>query len=189
VTSPDGCRDSTWVVVDVNAPPLAVLMADPQADCETVLLNAAFAPNSTYAWYVNGQPYSAERAPPYYLPADATDAVEFTLVVTSTDSCSSSDAVTVYPPTCVNVPNAFTVDGDGNNELFFPVVYPAARFRAFSIFNRWGELIHQCAGTVVPWDGTVNGTRAQDGVYVWKLRYSDGNNNELEKVGHVTLLR
>lgn len=189
VTSPDGCRDSTWVVVDVNAPPLAVLMADPQADCETVLLNAAFAPNSTYAWYVNGQPYSAERAPPYYLPADATDAVEFTLVVTSTDSCSSSDAVTVYPPTCVNVPNAFTVDGDGNNELFFPVVYPAARFRAFSIFNRWGELIHQCAGTVVPWDGTYGGTRAQDGVYVWKLRYSDGNNNEREKVGHVTLLR
>ncbi|MBK7943124.1 MAG: PKD domain-containing protein [Flavobacteriales bacterium] len=189
VTSPDGCRDSTWVVVDVNAPPLAVLMADPQADCETVLLNAAFAPNSTYVWFVNGQPYSAERAPPYYLPADATDAVAFTLVVTSTDSCSSTDEVTVYPPTCVNVPNAFTVDGDGNNELFFPVVYPAARFRAFSIFNRWGELIHQCAGTVVPWDGTVSGVRAQDGVYVWKLRYSDGNNNELEKVGHVTLLR
>ncbi|MBK9275243.1 MAG: PKD domain-containing protein [Flavobacteriales bacterium] len=189
VTSPDGCRDSTWVVVDVNAPPLAELLAEAQADCETVLLTAAFAPNSTYVWYVNGQPYSEERSPPYYLPPDATDDVEFALVVTNTDSCSSTDMATVYPPTCVNVPNAFTVDGDGNNELFFPVVYPVVRFREFRIFNRWGEVIFRTSDPNTGWDGTYGGARAQDGVYVWKLRYSDGNNNELEKVGHVTLLR
>lgn len=89
------------------------------------------------------------------------------------------------------VPNSFTPNGDGINDLFFPVA-PNFESLEFTIFNRWGELIfHSIQGE--GWDGRINGEVAQQGVYVWRCSASGYDNNYSKKLisknGVVTLVR
>jgi gliding motility-associated-like protein len=58
------------------------------------------------------------------------------------------------------------------------------------IFDRWGELIFESKDINQGWNGTYNGENSPDGVYVWKIRYVDIENQiPQEIIGHVTLLR
>jgi gliding motility-associated-like protein len=57
------------------------------------------------------------------------------------------------------------------------------------IFNRWGELIFIANSVDQQWDGTYNGNKCLDDVYVWKIKYRDLNGIDYELIGHVTLLR
>lgn len=118
---------------------------------------------------------------------------EVCLVVTNDEGCVDSlcrtlilrDELRAY------VPNSFTPDGDGINEVFIPVVvgHDPANY-LLSIFNRWGEEIFQSDDPVKGWDGTVAGSIAQDGVYAWRLRVKALIGAEVREFkGHVTILR
>jgi gliding motility-associated-like protein len=87
-----------------------------------------------------------------------------------TDTASYS--VTVLPSIIVNIPNAFTPDGNGHNDLFFPVLYGSEiLFFEFDIYDRWGRLMYEAASTEDGWDGTIreSGEMAPCGVYNWKM--------------------
>ncbi|MDQ3101429.1 MAG: gliding motility-associated C-terminal domain-containing protein, partial [Bacteroidota bacterium] len=91
----------------------------------------------------------------------------------------------------VHVPNSFTPNNDGINDIFrVSVDGDLANFR-LEIFDRWGELIFSTTKASEGWDGSVKGTAAQDGAYIWKLfhRSGIGAANSERAVGHVTLLR
>lgn len=122
----------------------------------------------------------------------------YTVIITTPLNCSIYDTVLVeeYCFSSIYVPNSFTPDGDGMNELFFATgtnIDPES-IELF-IFDRWGELIHTGAGGNAYWDASVNGAPVQDGVYVWKVQYrfiTDVNGTlgpENEAVGHVTVIR
>ncbi len=89
------------------------------------------------------------------------------------------------------VPNAFTPDGDGFNDEFYPVTIAhfIAEYR-LEIFNRWGELIFESHDLDKKWDGTFDGTMVQQGVYNWKITYrlKDTADNKL-LFGTAVLLR
>ncbi len=119
-------------------------------------------------------------------------------IVTTPLNCTIFDTVLVeeYCMSAIYVPNTFTPDGDGMNEIFFATgtnIDPES-IELF-IFDRWGELIHTGIGGNAYWDAKVNGTPVQDGVYVWKVQYrfiTDVNGTlgpENEKAGHVTVIR
>ncbi|MFM1998301.1 MAG: hypothetical protein RL204_248 [Bacteroidota bacterium] len=87
-----------------------------------------------------------------------------------TDTASYS--VTVLPSIIVNIPNAFTPDGNGHNDVFFPVLYGSeVLFFEFDIYDRWGRLMYEAASTEDGWDGTIRetGEMAPCGVYNWKM--------------------
>lgn len=88
----------------------------------------------------------------------------------------------------IYVPNAFTPDDNGRNELFNIKAYGIETYELL-IFNRWGELIRTVRESDLGWDGTYLGEKCANDVYVWKLiAYDyDGINHELN--GHVTLIR
>ncbi len=95
----------------------------------------------------------------------------------------------------VYVPNVFTPNGDGNNDVFaayFSDNLEVLGWR-FSIFNRWGQLVFQSRSIGYSgWDGTIKGTLANQGVYLWRLEYEylKGEEKILEtKAGDVLLLR
>lgn len=100
------------------------------------------------------------------------------------------DMITVTPVIPVMVPNAFTPDGDKFNNIFQPIFYESQVFEMF-IYNRWGELIYNVKEMDATWDGThSNGVMAQDGIYIWKIIYTDYKTGlPVEIQGHVTLLR
>jgi gliding motility-associated-like protein len=90
------------------------------------------------------------------------------------------------------IPNAFTPNNDGINDVFLPSVNgPITRAR-LDVFDRWGELIFSTENTAAGWNGESNGTAVQDAVYSWTLTYkavtSEGVQQEF-LTGHVTLLR
>ncbi len=77
-----------------------------------------------------------------------------------------------------DLPNAFTPDDDGINEIF------AEGFEV-SIFNRWGQKVYE--GTR-GWDGTYNGRKVSPGTYYYIVNLYDENNNKTTLKGSVTVI-
>jgi|GEM_PF-3255684 len=88
------------------------------------------------------------------------------------------------------MPDAFTPNGDGKNDSFYPLVNNGATVLDFKIYNRWGQLIHD---SPQPWDGNYNSTPQPEGMYMYHLTISttDTDNNPviLSKEGGLTLMR
>ena len=122
----------------------------------------------------------------------------YSVHITTPLNCSIEDTVVVqeYCFSTIYVPNSFTPDGDGMNEIFFATgtnIDPGTI--ELSIFDRWGELIHTGKGADAYWDAEVNGDPVKEDVYVWKVKYrfitdvAGSTGPEYEEVGHVTVLR
>jgi len=67
------------------------------------------------------------------------------------------------------MPNAFSPNGDGENEIIFPIMKGAKQF-TWRIWNRWGQLVFECVNSTQPcqWDGKVNGKILDPTVLVWE---------------------
>lgn len=122
------------------------------------------------------------------------DTVDITLYASNgwcIDSITKS--IIIWDFFTLNVPNAFTPNGDGMNELFYPMGknHVADDF-VFMIFNRWGDKIFETTTPYTPWDGTsqLTGNPVQEDVYVWKVVTTDIFENEVvRKTGTVALIR
>jgi gliding motility-associated-like protein len=180
--------DSTWRVVNVYSAPPADLLAEPLGDCTTLELDPVYVtPYASYLWTVNGLPYSQDLSASYFYDPQTVASIPVSLTVTSVDGCTVTTSVPVDVPSCVFVPNSFTPDGDGINDLFWASIVPFDRFRSLVIYDRWGQEIVTLDRDRRTWDGTKNGEPVQIGVYNWVLLIR-GEEGE-PKRGHITLLR
>ena len=112
-------------------------------------------------------------------------------VVINTFDCpdTSKATIRINPETLIFVPNAFTPDGDGKNEIFFATAVGIKEF-SFKIFNRWGEVLFETTDPSTGWDGMhPNGKEAIQGVYTWTVFAKGQNDKLIEKRGHLSLLR
>ncbi len=117
--------------------------------------------------------------------------------VTATDPpCSSSDTIHIgLDPYCDCVPllpNAFTPNGDGLNDVFGAIVNENCPLRRYSlqIYNRWGELVYSTVNYKSRWDGTINGLPADPGTYTYQLHVESGTRRkDYSRKGDITLLR
>jgi gliding motility-associated-like protein len=91
----------------------------------------------------------------------------------------------------VFVPNAFRPDSHiQENRIFKPVfTFFTPEKYTLQIFNRWGQLIFQSENFWEGWDGTLNGSMANAGVYAYIIRYSDSMGESFEKRGALLLTR
>ncbi len=143
--------------------------------------------------------------PPTYLDNQnlndpvSTAEVSITYIVTLTDAndlglCQKSDTVNilVFESFCgspnIFVPNAFTPNGDGENDVLF-VRGGGITDLTFSIFNRWGEEVFKTEDQSLGWDGTYKGNPAEPAVFVYQLEaICDDGETYFEK-GNITLIR
>lgn len=112
-------------------------------------------------------------------------------VVTNSFGCKDTMIRRIYviPHTTLYVPNAFTPDGNGLNEVFLPEVRDVLEYR-FDIYTRWGNRIFTTDNPKQGWDGTHNGKPAGDGVYIYQIFFKKAHTNLNEIVrGHFTLIR
>lgn len=101
-------------------------------------------------------------------------------------------------PTTVNldedpswfVPNAFTPNNDGDNDVFVPV-WNNVEMKRFEVFSRWGEKVFALTdNTTDGWDGTTtSGKDAEPGTYVWQVDLVDADGKTISKSGAITLIR
>ena len=102
-------------------------------------------------------------------------------------------AIIPIPEKELIMPNVFTPNGDGINDVFaFSVV--GAKNLVLGIYNRWGNLIQSITSrasvTNLLWDGhTTSGEECSGGVYFYTLEYKDSKGDTQKKNGYVTLLR
>ena len=113
-----------------------------------------------------------------------------TLEVTSDKGCKSSISkkVIVGDEMGLFLPNAFTPNGDGSNDVFLAVANNIVKFEML-IFNRGGSLVFQSNDIRKGWDGNVKGEPAENNVYVYKVNYYSKDNKSHSLTGSITLIR
>lgn len=148
---------------------------------------------TSYVWDFAGLGTSTQVNPSFTFPNNTAGSYTVCLEASNASGCIDSicQDILIYDEFLIYVPNAFTVDGDGLNEVFMPIVsgHDPLTYELM-IFNRWGELIFESHFNQVGWDGSHKSIPAKQDVYVWKLKVKKLNNGELKTYyGHVTLLR
>jgi len=147
---------------------------------------------SSSQWTFGDGSYSNIHDPVHTFPG----AGEYEVILTVSDNYGCSDtAVQVIIVSEVLeffMPNAFTPDGDGKNDVFGPKgIYISPDDYSFAIFNRWGEIIFYTNDIELHWDGTSKSGNelAPQGTYVYHVNYSSVSGKKHSKIGNVTLLR
>jgi gliding motility-associated-like protein len=104
---------------------------------------------------------------------------------------SSTIVVSIQPSVTFYIPNAFSPNGDGINDVFHPYGYNVETENyQMTIYDRWGNVIFISNSLNTPWDGTSfnsNGNIVQPGVYVYQIKVRLNNRNKVYK-GIVTLV-
>jgi gliding motility-associated-like protein len=110
--------------------------------------------------------------------------------VTVTDEYGCTDSACIYVRvSSVYIPNAFTPNANGNNDLFKPQLMGVRDYK-FWIFNRWGERIFETTNLDEGWDGRVKDELCPEGVYVYRIHYIDDNESGIhDYCGRITLVR
>lgn len=122
--------------------------------------------------------------------ASPLETTTFYATVTSPDGCVERDSVTVTVRGNLYVPNAFTPDGDGLNDIFKASGIDIIEFN-MKIWDRWGELIFESNHIDDGWNGGRMGSDyyCPAGVYIYRLVATETKGDLIEKEGHVTLIR
>ncbi len=125
------------------------------------------------------------------------ETTRYTVQVANNGGCTASDFVTVNV-ICNNanvfIPNTFSPNNDGMNDVFYPRGSGLFRIKSMKIFNRWGEIVYE-RNDVTPndvragWDGTYKGKSAPTDVYVYIMEIMCENNTSLPFKGNVTLIK
>jgi gliding motility-associated-like protein len=116
--------------------------------------------------------------------------------ITVTDNgltgCAATDSVVIIVNGRVEMPDAFSPNGDGKNDRFGPVSFGIITVKSFRIYNRWGQLIHD---KNEPWDGKYNGKEQPTDNYVYYISIETADENNpgamkvINKSNSFTLLR
>jgi gliding motility-associated-like protein len=123
-------------------------------------------------------------ASPVASPAFTTT---YTLTVTSAEGCTATDEITVKVLQDVSIPNTFTPNNDGTNDVW--VIkniedYPGC---TIEVFNRWGNKVYNSTGYSQPWNGTAsNGQELPVTTYFYTIDLKDGKK---PLVGSITIIR
>lgn len=93
-------------------------------------------------------------------------------------------------PDLVFVPNAFSPDGDGYNDVLYAQTGSVQNLLGFQIYNRWGELVFETRDFNQGWDGTYKGQALAPDVFGYVLQFEcPQSGNILLKKGNITILR
>jgi gliding motility-associated-like protein len=151
---------------------------------------------TTYEWnFGDGSAESNEFEPTHTFPTEQAGEYEIILTAYSAEGCPGQAIkyIHVFQDYTIYVPNSFTPDHNGVNEVFKPVMegFDEDDFTLY-IFNRWGDLIFESHDMQVGWDGTFarQDFQVQDGAYTWKIvaGLKDSSDSKIF-VGHVVILK
>jgi gliding motility-associated-like protein len=125
---------------------------------------------TSYQWTPSATLNNPSIADPVASPVANTP---YQVSVLGADGCSAKAAIEIRVYKALKMPNAFTPNGDGRNDIFG--VPPSLQLTVinFSVYNRWGERVFSASGSTQGWDGRLNNQPQPAGVYVWQLQYVD----------------
>jgi gliding motility-associated-like protein len=119
------------------------------------------------------------------------------VTVTSDFGCKNGDSVRILvfcDQSQLFIPNAFTPNGDGQNDVFYPRGTGVKTIKTFRIYNRWGEMLFERMGIDVndasnAWDGSYRGGTPRPDVYVYIIEAVCETGEPINVKGDVTVIR
>ncbi len=144
-----------------------------------------------YLWSTNS-PSATIADPTVQMPLiTSTSDANFMVKVTDIAGCVGYDTVfvKVYEGPNYYVPNAFSPNGDGLNDIFRAIPVGMTRPEYFRVFNRFGEVVFETNQYLKGWDGTYKGKLQPMGVYIWILKGEDRKGRKVEMRGTVMLVQ
>ena len=147
----------------------------------------------SHSWLF-GDGGSSDEESPGYIYRQPLRETDFQVRYTVTDTYGCQKMITkplkIYSSCTVYVPNAFTPNGDGMNDVFR--IQNGVKTESFNlkIFNRWGQPVFETKNWKQGWDGRYGGQLQATGTFVWFMRYTDIRTNKpVERKGSLTLIR
>ena len=136
---------------------------------------------------------SSEMDPSLVFPDAEPGTYPVQLITENANGCSDTSMLYVVVDGVYNfyMPSAFTPDGDGINDYFFPLGESVSeQGYELRVFNRWGDVVFFSEDMSEKWDGTDNSGPVEVGVYVWIVKTVDDITGRFrEYTGHVSLIR
>ncbi|MFN0175624.1 MAG: gliding motility-associated C-terminal domain-containing protein [Saprospiraceae bacterium] len=175
-------------LIQLLLPPTLILSGDTTVFVgEEVPLVASGAQN--YLWQTSDN-LSCDNCSDPVFTADTTTV--FLVMGQDAFGCVATDSltVTVLPDLKFDMPNAFTPNGDGSNDVFMPA-FKGDIFERFylRVFTRWGELIFESNAPTQGWNGMLKDIALPSDVYVYIFEYGLTDGRSGQEKGDVTLLR
>lgn len=163
---------ATLRVFPIPAPNIAVSdsMFCP-GECVRFTLDSLL-PGYEYSWvFEGGEPATFTGPEPPEICYDQSGAYAVRAKVVGCGAEGVASVMPAYRP--ARTPNAFTPNGDGVNDRFFPLLdCPADPYR-FAVYNRWGQKVFESLRSGEGWDGSVEGRRLPSDAYIWVLELRD----------------
>lgn len=196
-------KDSTTSTVKVFPIPRVIIKDENGSSNSNIVLNVggsvkletASSPDITsWTW----QPALGLDNPTAQSPiASPKQTTTYTCLASNGGSCISRDEITVNvicKNTNVFVPNTFSPNGDGINEIFYARGNGLFSIKSFRVFNRWGQLIFEKLNATPNqsndgWDGTYKGKIQTSDVFIYIMEVECENGVIIPVKGNITLLR
>ncbi len=202
VTTNNGCTDSVMInnYINVYSYPTAAFSYTPQP-ADIMNPTIYFTDHSTDAYGIvnwfwqfgDGTDSTGVIKDPQHTYAD-TGVYCVSLEVTNKHGCTAQTTECVYiePFFVIYVPNAFTPNGNGLNDLFTAKGVGIIKYQMW-IFDRWGQQLYYTTDIYGGWNGKVqggsSGQKAQEDTYVWLIEVTDVFHKDHRYVGRVTLIK
>ncbi|MBM3164950.1 MAG: gliding motility-associated C-terminal domain-containing protein, partial [Bacteroidetes bacterium] len=198
INGSNGCTSDTTIndaVCVVPGPSAAFTTSTPGIDFVTGELE--FINNSQNyigsIWQFGDGGSSTQDNPIHNYPSSTVDSYNVVLVVYDANGCTDTAAGIVESNDVVRltVPNAFTPNGDGLNDLFTPIIsnVTQVKYFRFEVYNRWGQIVFESNKVGDGWDGKYKGKPVQFGTYTWKVSYNVEDQGTMNASGHVTSIK
>ena len=184
---PKPVKDTVWVrvypavVADAGPRDTTVVLGQP------LFLNATGADN--YVWSPSTWLNDPNIHNPVALPQDD---IEYIVTATTALGCIGRDSILVRlfkMDEDIYVPNAFTPNGDGNNDVLRPILLGMKDLTYFRVYNRWGVLMFSTSEKGKGWDGRYNGKAQDPAAFVWEAEAVTYKGQIKKKKGSAVLIR
>ncbi len=145
--------------------------------------------NLSYEWIAESNTVCANCTEFSDIPLQTT---EYTIIYEDSAGCFSPSVdilVTVIEEYSLDVPQAFTPNGDNVNDVVFVRGWGIKKLLEFNIYNRWGQKIFTTDDINKGWDGTYNGKKQNMDTYAYYVKVLLWNNTTKDKKGTVNLIR
>ncbi len=193
-----GCRfqNSTSRNLVVNPSPKVAFTASPvrvSTISPVVTFSNQTPGQNEYLWRFDNLDSTTAFSPIYEFPSQDTGSYHVTLIATNEFGCvdSTSQIIRVSEQITVFIPNSFSPNGDGRNDIFMPgLMWDDIAHYELTVFNRWGQVVYQTQTNNTGWDGQFQNRPAPKGSYNFLLKVQSTFEEKVHTVhGTVLLVR
>lgn len=183
------CADTVKKFITVNP---SYVIADfdftnPQLT-NTANFNNTSINSDSWSWDFGDGTFSADFNPSHNF--DLIGKYYVCLVAKNKIGCTDTlcKSVDVYEDWTFYIPNTFSPNEDGVNEIFYAYGTNITNFK-IEVYDRWGELIFSSTSLLNGWDGTYKGVPVTDDIYAWKAGFNDYKGKSHSFTGHIQVLK